>query len=73
MGKQLAYAWVGDNVVPYGFLNFTTNEPTIDGSNIAEAGTLVLEWARLSEHTGNKTYGELAEKSFRHIATTVRP
>ncbi|KZV95871.1 seven-hairpin glycosidase [Exidia glandulosa HHB12029] len=70
VADKMAFAWVGDNDVPYGFLNFTTNEPTIDGSNIAEAGTLILEWNRLSELTGNKTYGELAEKSFRHIATT---
>ncbi|KAF9027552.1 hypothetical protein BDZ89DRAFT_1134183 [Hymenopellis radicata] len=30
--------------------------------NTAEAGTLILEWATLSKHTGNDTY-ELAEKS----------
>ena len=39
----MAYAWVGQNDVPYGFLNFATNTPEIRGSNIAEAGTLILE------------------------------
>ncbi|KAF8999594.1 hypothetical protein BDZ89DRAFT_1147616 [Hymenopellis radicata] len=39
----------------------------VETSNTAEAGTLILEWATLSKHTGNDTY-ELAEKSLRHVA-----
>lgn len=34
---------------------------------------LILEWATLSKHTGNDTYRELAEKSFRHIAELPSP
>ncbi|KAH7099793.1 seven-hairpin glycosidase [Auriculariales sp. MPI-PUGE-AT-0066] len=69
VADKMSFAWVGDNAMPYGFLNFTTNTPTVAGSNIAEAGTLILEWSRLSELTKNNTYRDLAEKSFRHIAT----
>ncbi|CAL1699575.1 unnamed protein product [Somion occarium] len=42
-------------------------------SNIAEAGTLTLEWSRLAKHTGNDTYRQLAENSVRHIAQLPAP
>ncbi|EJD51258.1 seven-hairpin glycosidase [Auricularia subglabra TFB-10046 SS5] len=70
VADKMAHAWVGNNAVPYGFLDFSTDKPVIDGSNIAEAGTLILEWARLSDYTKNDTYRALAEKSFRLIAET---
>ena len=37
----------------------------------AVAGTLVLEWAKLSDYTGNQTYRQLAEKSMRRIGTNA--
>ncbi|KAJ7596034.1 glycoside hydrolase family 47 protein [Mycena floridula] len=70
---KLAYAWVGNNDVPFGFLDFATNSPVIDMSNIAEAGTITLEFATLSKHTGNDTYRQLAEKSVKHIASLAAP
>jgi hypothetical protein len=39
--------------------------------HLAVAGTLILEWAKLTEYTGNKTYLELAEKSMRRIGMNV--
>ncbi|EJD51241.1 seven-hairpin glycosidase [Auricularia subglabra TFB-10046 SS5] len=69
VADKLAYAWVGDNAMPYGFVNFTNNVPRVANSNIAEAGTLILEWARLSEYTHNKKYVNLVDKSMRAIAT----
>ncbi|KAG6901597.1 hypothetical protein C0995_010157 [Termitomyces sp. Mi166 len=71
VADKLAFAWVGNNVVPFGFVNFTNNYPTIATSNIAEAGTLSLEWSTLSSHTGNQTYADLAVGSVRHIANLV--
>ena len=41
-------------------------EPALNGStqnNIAECGTLVLEWTRLSDLTGDPEYAELAQKA----------
>ncbi|RCI10287.1 hypothetical protein L249_8556 [Ophiocordyceps polyrhachis-furcata BCC 54312] len=32
-------------------------------NNLAEAGTLILEWTRLSDLTGNATYGRLAQRA----------
>ncbi|KAG5635267.1 hypothetical protein H0H81_011892 [Sphagnurus paluster] len=43
------------------------------GSNIAEAGTLILEWSTLSKYTKNDTYRQLAEGSLRQIASLPSP
>ncbi|KAF5311118.1 hypothetical protein D9619_007980 [Psilocybe cf. subviscida] len=71
VGDKLAFAWVGNNDIPFGFLDFSTNTPQIATSNIAEAGTLSLEFETLSKHTGNQTYLGLALKSVSHIANLV--
>ncbi|KAJ7672429.1 glycoside hydrolase family 47 protein [Mycena polygramma] len=70
VADKMAFAWVGDNAMPYGFMDFSTNTPQ---SNIAEAGTLSLEWLTLSKYTQNATYGDLAAKSAKHIATLASP
>ncbi|KAJ7737097.1 seven-hairpin glycosidase [Mycena metata] len=62
-----------NNDIPYGFLDFSTNTPVVQISNIAEAGTLTLEWATLSKYTGNDTYRALAENSAKHIASLPAP
>jgi len=65
----MTYAWVASNSVPFEFLNFTTNEPVVSTSNIAEAGTLALEWSTLNKYTKNHTYCRLAESSLRQIGS----
>ncbi|KAH6877379.1 glycoside hydrolase [Coprinopsis sp. MPI-PUGE-AT-0042] len=70
---KMAYAWVDDNDIPYGFLNFTDNTFFKDRTNIAEAGTLLLEWETLSKHSGNQTYADLVLRSQRRIATLPPP
>ncbi|KAF8814729.1 alpha-mannosidase 1 [Phlegmacium glaucopus] len=73
LADKLAFAWVGNNDIPFGFIDIDTNSPVVDTSNIAEAGTLTIEWATLSKYTGNDTYRILAEKSARHIAQIGSP
>ncbi|KAG1876225.1 glycoside hydrolase family 47 protein [Suillus subluteus] len=73
LADQMAYAWLGNQSIPYGFIDFTNQQPTIDTSNIAEAGTLTMEWNRLSQYTGNSTYQTLAEKSVRHMIRMSTP
>ncbi|KAF9051542.1 glycoside hydrolase family 47 protein [Panaeolus papilionaceus] len=73
LGDKLVFAWKGNNAVPFGFLNFSSNTPTIATSNIAEAGTLSLEFETLSKHTGNQTYASLAIGSLSHIANLPAP
>jgi len=69
----MAFAWVGDEDIPNGFVDFSTNSPQITTSNVAEAGTLTLEWSTLTKHTGNQTYANLTLKSVEHIANLAAP
>ena len=62
LANALSFAFETPSGVPYNNIDFSTRGN--DGSNngLATVGTLVLEWVRLADLTGNKTYGELAEK-----------
>ncbi|KAG6844318.1 hypothetical protein H0H87_007848 [Tephrocybe sp. NHM501043] len=73
VADKMAFAWVGNNAIPFGFINFAKNAPTVGSSNIAEAGTLSLEWTTLSAHTKNQTYSDLSVGSLRHIANLAAP
>ncbi|KAJ7512675.1 glycoside hydrolase family 47 protein [Mycena galericulata] len=73
VADKMAFAWVGDNVIPFGYMEFSTNTPIRATSNIAEAGTLSLEWYTLSKYTGNATYANLATNSVAHIANLAAP
>lgn len=64
LANNLAFAFDTPTGIPSN--NLILNPPGTDGSTtngIATIGTLVLEWMHLSDLTGNKTYGELAEKA----------
>ncbi|KAG2156713.1 glycoside hydrolase family 47 protein [Suillus bovinus] len=74
LADQMTYAWVSQNQsIPYGYMDFNSHQPTIATSNIAEAGTLTLEWNRLSLYTGNSTYQTLAEKSVQYMIHMATP
>ncbi|KAF8889714.1 glycoside hydrolase family 47 protein, partial [Infundibulicybe gibba] len=73
VADKMAFAWVGSNDIPFGHIDFSRNSPSQATSNIAEAGTLALEWATLSKYTTNDTYRQLTEKSLRHIANMGTP
>ncbi|KAF9010160.1 glycoside hydrolase [Cyathus striatus] len=73
VADKLVFAWVGNNAIPYGHINFANNTPVPAVSNIAEAGTLALEWATLSKYTGDDKYRALAEDAFKHIASLSAP
>lgn len=73
LADQMAYAWVGNQVIPYGYIDFASQQPTLATSNIAEAGTLTMEWNRLSQYTGNSTYQALAEGSVQHMIHMPTP
>ncbi|TRM63574.1 glycoside hydrolase family 47 protein [Schizophyllum amplum] len=73
LADKLVLGWVDGHTVPYGYVNFTSGEPVIDTTNIAEAGTLTLEYAVLSQYTGNSTYEELAVGSAKQIMNTPPP
>lgn len=63
LANNLAFAFDTPTGIPANGLYF--NPQGTDGSTtngLATIGTLVLEWTHLSDLTGNKTYGELAQK-----------
>ncbi|KAI0277917.1 seven-hairpin glycosidase [Russula aff. rugulosa BPL654] len=73
LADRMSLAWVNGNTVPFGYVDFSSNKIVNQTSNIAEAGTLTLEWSRLSEYTGNDTYRELAVNSVLKIVNNAMP
>ncbi|KAF7314402.1 alpha-1,2-Mannosidase [Mycena kentingensis (nom. inval.)] len=73
IADKLVFAFVGKNVIPYGHINFGTNSPKVETTNIAEAGSLSLEWEILTRYTKNTTYAKLGVGAARHIASSEGP
>lgn len=73
LADKLIHGWVDNNDIPYNALNFTTDRPVVDETGLAVAGTLVLEWSKLSDYTGNNTYRTFAEKSMRRLGLLPAP
>lgn len=78
IGDKLLKGWSGNNNIPDNALNDWTGGPIPDTSNnaiIAEAGTLLLEFDRLSKFTGNSSYLDHATRSMRAVinSTAVFP
>jgi len=48
---------------------FPVDSPNCASANLAEVGTLVLEWTYLSQVTGNDVYQRMAERTMRSIMT----
>jgi mannosyl-oligosaccharide alpha-1,2-mannosidase len=63
----MAFAFNTPTGIPYNHLDFATNSSQDTYASIATSGTLVLEWTRLSDLTGNQTYGELAQRAEEYL------
>lgn len=64
LANHLSFAFETKSGIPSNNLYF--NNRSTDGSKtngLATAGTLVLEWTRLADLTGNRTYAALAQKA----------
>ncbi|KAJ7643767.1 glycoside hydrolase family 47 protein [Roridomyces roridus] len=70
---KLAFAFFGNNTIPFNQMDFTTNKPLNQTTNIAQIGTLSLEWGALSKYTGNATYGQLTENAAIAVAELAAP
>lgn len=73
LADKLVHGWVDSNDIPYNALNFTTDRPVVDETGLAVAGTLVLEWSKLSDYTGDSTYRAFAEKSMQRLGLLPAP
>ncbi|KAI9151930.1 putative mannosyl-oligosaccharide alpha-1,2-mannosidase 1B [Paramyrothecium foliicola] len=72
LGDSLSVAFKTPSGVPDPLI-FLNPAPRINGStrnNIAEVGTLVLEWTRLTDLTGDPKYARLAQKAEAYM---IRP
>lgn len=64
LANNMSYAFETPSGIPHNNLIFSNRGN--DGSRtngLATAGTLVLEWTRLSDLTGNETYAQLTQKA----------
>lgn len=62
LANGLSFAFETPSGVPWNNLNYTTRTSADPTNGIATIGTLVLEWTRLADLTGNKTYAEISQK-----------
>jgi len=62
LGDVLKFAFNTTSGVPYNNLNIETQTSTDTTNGLATIGTLVLEWSRLSDLTGDQQYSNLARK-----------
>ncbi|KAI5779124.1 glycoside hydrolase [Geopyxis carbonaria] len=63
LADRLAFAFDTPSGVPYNNLNFATNSSGDTTNGVATTGTLVMEWVRLSDITGDPKYAAMAEKA----------
>ncbi|KAH7916693.1 glycoside hydrolase family 47 protein [Hygrophoropsis aurantiaca] len=73
LADHMAYAWVGNNPIPYNVIDFSKNASVPGSTGIAAAGSLTLEWNLLSKYTNNDTYRVLGEKPVQHIMNLPNP
>ncbi|KAN0109003.1 glycoside hydrolase [Russula decolorans] len=71
LADRLSLAWSHGNSIPFGDIDFSSNTVVNRTMSIAEAGTLTLEWSRLSDYTSNNTYRELVVDSVLKIVKNV--
>jgi mannosyl-oligosaccharide alpha-1,2-mannosidase len=73
LANALSYAFETPSGVPYNSLTFNNRGNTGSNNGLATVGTLVLEWVRLADLTGNSTYAELTEKAESYLLNPSPP
>ena len=63
----MAWAFDTPSGLPFNQLDLARNSSDDVTTGLAVAGTLVLEWTRLSDLTGNPRWGALAQRGERHL------
>ncbi|KAH7135697.1 mannosyl-oligosaccharide alpha-1,2-mannosidase-like protein [Dendryphion nanum] len=63
LANNLSYAFETPSGVPWNNLHFTDRGNDGSANGLATVGTLILEWKRLADLTGNQTYALLVEKA----------
>jgi mannosyl-oligosaccharide alpha-1,2-mannosidase len=63
LANNLSYAFETPSGVPWNILDFATRGNDGSPNGLATVGTLILEWTRLADLSGNATYAELVSKA----------
>ena len=63
LANNLSYAFETPTGVPWNILDFATRGNDGSPNGLATIGTLILEWTRLADLSGNTTYAELVNKA----------
>ncbi|KAF2125818.1 glycoside hydrolase family 47 protein [Dothidotthia symphoricarpi CBS 119687] len=69
LADTLSFAFNTPSGVPWNTLTLSANGSGNDGSpnGLATTGTLILEWVRLADLSGNSTYASLVEAAEQHL------
>ncbi|KAH7382260.1 mannosyl-oligosaccharide alpha-1,2-mannosidase-like protein [Pyrenochaeta sp. MPI-SDFR-AT-0127] len=73
LANNLSYAFESPSGVPFNGLNFATRGNDGGPNGLATTGTLILEWVRLADLSGNKTYAALIEKAEQYLLRPSPP
>jgi mannosyl-oligosaccharide alpha-1,2-mannosidase len=67
LANNLSYAFETPSGIPWNvlFLNNRSNDGSANG--LATVGTLILEWVRLADLSGNRTYADLVHKAEKYL------
>lgn len=63
LANNLSYAFETPTGIPWNNLDFATRGNDGSENGLATVGTLILEWVRLADLTGNATYANLVEQA----------
>ncbi|GIZ38550.1 hypothetical protein CKM354_000196600 [Cercospora kikuchii] len=74
LANNLSFAFDTPTGIPYNqiFVGNRTNDGS-DTNGLATIGTLILEWQRLSDLTGDSTYGDLASRAESYLLNPSPP
>ncbi|KAF8431389.1 glycoside hydrolase [Terfezia claveryi] len=70
LADNLKFAFNTASGIPHNDLDYSEKTGTGQQNNIAQIGTLVLEWTRLSDLTGNRVYADLTQKAESYLLNT---
>jgi mannosyl-oligosaccharide alpha-1,2-mannosidase len=63
LANNMSYAFNTPSGVPYNLLNFSSKGVIIEPNGLATVGTLILEWTRLSDLSGDASYAALVARA----------
>lgn len=67
LANNLSYAFETPSGMPYNNLDFSKRSYVGETTGLAVAGTLILEWTRLADLSGNQTYADLVSKAEQYL------